>query len=161
MVKKPSYTKASAGKLPTKKELESELVKLRDIAARAQADLQNLKARAEREAMEMKKFATASVLLKLLPTLDNFQRAISHVPAELKEHEWVKGVKATEQELLRQLQDEGLKRMESLGTPVDPAKHEALMTGQGEEGMVIEIVEEGYMLHDRVLRSAKVKVGCG
>src|SRR3989344_6105854 len=123
-------------KPPTKKELLSELSKLKEIAARAQADLQNSKDRLQREAEAFRRYAAEGVLKRLLPTIDNFQRALKHVPAQLKEHEWVKGVIAMEQELLRQLQDAGLKQMESLGVSVDPIKHEVLMTGLGEEGKV-------------------------
>ncbi|MBI3336008.1 nucleotide exchange factor GrpE [Candidatus Peregrinibacteria bacterium] len=146
-------------KPPTKKELEIELSRLKEMAARAQADLQNAKDRLQREAEEFRRYAAEGVMRRLLPTIDNFQRAIKHVPDDLKNNEWAKGVVAMEQELLRQLNEAGLKRMESLGNIVDPTKHEVLMTGPGEEGKVIEVFEEGYMLHDKILRIAKVKVG--
>lgn len=144
---------------PTKKELAQELARLKEIAARAQADLQNAKDRLHREADDFRRYAAEGVMRRLLPTIDNFQRAIQHVPRELKDNEWVKGVVAMEQELLRGLQDAGLKRMESLGVAADPARHEILMTGPGEEGNVIEVFEEGYVLYEKVLRPAKVKVG--
>lgn len=146
-------------KSSTKKALQEELNRLKEIAGRAQADLQNAKDRLQREAEEFRRYAAEGVIRRLLPTIDNFQRAVKHVPAELKDHEWVRGIVAMEQELLRGLQDAGLKRMESLGVPVDATKHEVLMTGSGEEGRVIEVFEEGYLLHDKVLRVAKVKVG--
>lgn len=146
-------------KSPTKKELSIELNRLKEIAARAQADLQNAKDRLHREAEEFRRYAAEGVMRRVLPTIDNFQRAIQHVPGDLKDHEWVKGVVAMEQELLRGLQDAGLKRMESLGVAADPARHEILMTGPGEEGKVTEVFEEGYVLYDKVLRPAKVKVG--
>ena len=146
-------------KISTKKTLQEELNRLKEIAARAQADLQNAKERLHREAEEFRRYAAEGVLKRLLPTIDNFQRAIKHVPDECKNNEWAKGVVAMEQELLRQLHDAGLKRMESLGVTADSTRHEVLMTGPGEEGKVVEVLEEGYMLHDKVLRPAKVKVG--
>ncbi|HVW66816.1 MAG TPA: nucleotide exchange factor GrpE [Candidatus Peribacteraceae bacterium] len=143
------------------KTLQDELNRFRDMAARAQADLQNAKARVERESDELRKFAGEQMIRRMLPTLDNFQRAFQHVPAELQSHEWVKGVAAIEQDLMKQMNDAGLTRMQSLDVHVDPAKHEVLMTGSGEEGKVIEVFEEGYELNGKVLRPAKVRVGDG
>lgn len=141
--------------------LQEELLRMKELAARAQADLQNARMRAEKEAQDIRKFAAESLLIRLLPTLDNFQRAIRHCPSELKDHEWVKGMISTEQELLRQLEAVGLKRMDPVGQMVDPQRHEVLLSGSGENGEVIEVLEDGYELHERVLRAAKVKVGDG
>lgn len=143
------------------KTLQDELNRFRDMAARAQADLQNAKARVERESDELRKFAGEQMIRRMLPTLDNFQRAFQHVPAELQSHEWVKGVAAIEQDLMKQMNDAGLTRMQSLDVHVDPAKHEVLMTGSGEDGKVIEVFEEGYELNGKVLRPSKVRVGDG
>lgn len=158
--KKPQ--KAPSAGLETKvKELEEQLMKLTDVAGRAQADLQNAKARMVKDDEERRKFAAEFVLQRLLPTIDNFQRAFQHLPEDLKNHEWVKGIFSVEQDLMKQLSALGLKRMESLGKPVDPNVHEVLMTGPGEEGKVIEVFEEGYELNGKVMRPAKVKVGAG
>lgn len=145
----------------TIKQLEEQVLKLTDIAGRAQADLQNAKARLMRDQDDMRKFAGEMVIMKLLPVIDHLQRAFQHLPEELKQHEWVKGIVAIEQDLLRHFADLGLKRMSSLGESVDPNKHEVLLTGPGEEGNVIDVVEEGYELHGKVLRPAKVKAGQG
>lgn len=138
-----------------------ELEKLRQMAARAQADLQNAKQRMEREAADARRYATERLLLRLLPTLDNLRRASQHVPDSLRESDWVKGVLAIGQECERQLADEGLRPMQSLGMPIDPSQHEVLQAGPGEEGTVTAVYEEGYLLHDRVLRPAKVQAGNG
>ncbi len=138
-----------------------EMKKFKDLAARAQADLQNAKTRIERETGDLRKFATEQLILRILPTLDNFQRAFAQVPADLSSHEWVKGVGAIEQDLMRQMTDAGLQRMQSLGAVADPARHEVLTVGPGEEGKVMEVFEEGYELHGKVLRPAKVRVGDG
>lgn len=140
---------------------QAEIVKLRDLAARAQADLQNAKARVERDAEELRKFAAESMMLRILPTLDNFQRAFQHIPSDLASHEWVKGVAAIEADLMRQMNDAGLKRMQSLGETVDPARHEVLSMGPGAEGLVAEVFEEGYELNGKVIRPAKVRAGDG
>lgn len=142
-------------------ELRVQVQKLTEIAARAQADLQNARARIERDAGEMRKYASEMVLQVLLPTIDNFQRAFQHLPQELKGHEWVQGVQAVEQELLRQLSTLGLMRFSPLGQKVDPMRHEVLLTGPGEPGTVTEVLEDGYELHGKILRPARVKAGTG
>lgn len=142
-------------------DLQAELQKLRDLAARAQADLQNAKARVEREAEDLRKFATESIVRRILPTLDNFQRAFHHIPEELQNQEWVKGVSAIESDLMKQMSDVGLKRMQSSGEIVDLMRHEVLSMGPGEQDKVAEVFEEGYELNGKVIRPAKVKAGDG
>lgn len=141
--------------------LQADGARLRDLAARAQADLQNAKARAERDADELRKFAAEGMIRRILPTLDNFQRAFQHVPEDLSSHEWVKGVAAIESDLMRQMSDAGLKRMQSLGEVVDPMRHEVLSMGPGDEGKIAEVFEEGYELNGKVIRPAKVRAGDG
>ncbi len=138
---------------------QADLEKFKDVAARAQADLQNAKARLERDREELGKFAVESLLKRLLPVVDNFQRAFGHLPEALKGSEWVTGVEAIELDLQKILGDVGLTKMQPLGQEPDPHRHEVLMTGPGEVGKIIEIFEDGYELHGKVLRVAKVKVG--
>jgi molecular chaperone GrpE len=141
--------------------LESQLAKMTDLAARAQADLQNAKTRMQRDAEEIRKYAAQSVLEALLPVLDNFQRAFKHLPKDLAGHEWVKGMTALEGELWKKLSELGLRKVESLGQQVDTAKHEVVTLGPGKEGDIVEVLEEGYELNGRLLRPARVKVGDG
>lgn len=141
--------------------LQAELGKFKDLAARAQADVQNARARAEREGDELRKFAGELIIRKILPTLDNFQRAFQNVPKELQNHEWVKGVSAIEQDLMKHMSAAGLQRMQSLGAVIDPQRHEVLSIGPGESEKVAEVFEEGYELHGKVLRPAKVRAGDG
>lgn len=138
-----------------------EIARLKDLAGRAQADVQNAKQRMEREAADLRSFAAEGVIRRILPTLDNFQRAFGAVPADLVSHEWVKGLTAIEQDLLKQVADMGLSRMQSLGATVDPAIHDVITVGPGEEGKVIEVFEEGYLLNGKVIRPAKVRAGGG
>lgn len=142
-------------------ELKLQLQKMTDLAGRAQADLQNAKQRMERDAADMRQYAVSSIILKLLPTIDNFQRAFLHLPEDLKNHEWVKGVAAIEQDFIRVISELGLKKIESLGQQVDTYKHEVITVGEGPEGEIIEVLEEGYELNGKVIRPAKVKVGGG
>lgn len=142
-------------------DLTEQLKKATEVASRAQAELQNAKIRLEREAGDLRKFASEAMFLKLLPTIDNLQRALKHLPADLEKNEWVKGIVALEQEFLKQVGEMGLKRFESLGQTVDAERHEALMEGPGEAGKVIEVIEDGYELHGKIVRPAKVRAGDG
>src|SRR3989344_6439034 len=91
-------------------ELTAHVKKLTDLAARAQADLQNAKMRMAKDQEELRKFVGEGMLQALLPTVHNFQRAFQHLPDELRTHEWVKGVASIEQDLVRKLGEMGLRR---------------------------------------------------
>lgn len=143
------------------KDLTAKLAQMTETAARAQADLQNAKARMKKDAEDIGKFAAEAFLRTLLPTIDNFQRAFLHLPDDLKNHEWVKGITAIEQELMRHVGGMGLTKMECLGHQVDTARHEVITIGPGKEGEIIDVIENGYELHGKILRPAKVRVGDG
>lgn len=142
-------------------ELTEQIKKASEVASRAQAELQNAKIRMEKDAGELRKFASEMALRKLLPTIDNLQRALKSVPKDIEANEWVKGIVALEQQFLKEVGELGLKRFESLNQPVDPHRHEVLMQAAGDPGKVVEVLEDGYELHGKVLRVAKVKVGGG
>lgn len=142
-------------------ELTEQLKRSSEVASRAQAELQNAKIRMEKDATELRKFASEMALRKFLPTIDNLQRALKNLPKDIESNEWVKGIVALEQQFLKEVGELGLKRFESLNQPVDPHRHEVLMQAAGEAGKVIEVLEDGYELHGKILRPAKVKVGGG
>lgn len=141
--------------------LRAEVQQFKELAARAQADLQNARARMGKEAEEMRIFASELLIRQLLPTISNLRRACRHLPADLASHEWVKGVLSTEQEMMRQLKSIGLESMDAMGKAVDPLSHEVLLAREGEEGKILEVIEEGYLFRGKVLRPAKVVVGSG
>ena len=134
------------------KGLEAQVAKLTDLAGRAQADLQNSKMRMEREAEDLRKFAVVPLLLQILPIRDDLARASSN---------GAEGVKHILEKLDKVLQNAGVLRMDPLGKLVDPAKHEILNIGPGEKDVVTLVHEDGYELHGKVLRPAKVQVGNG
>jgi molecular chaperone GrpE len=134
-------------------DLEAEIAKMTEIAARAQADLQNFKARMKKDSDELAKFAIAPLLLSLLPVRDDLARAADHVPDE--------GLKQVLTKFDKVIEDAGLRIIESLNLSVDPSKHEVLSVVPGEKDKIVEVHEEGYELHGRVLRPAKVIVGSG
>ncbi len=143
------------------KELTAKLQQMTDLAGRAQADLQNAKIRMQKDSDDLRKFAAESVIIRLLPLIDNFQRAFQHLPADLKDHEWVKGVLAIEQNLVRTMGEMGLKKMEAKGRQVDTARHDVVTIGKGKEGEIIDVIDDGYELNGKILRAAKVIVGGG
>jgi molecular chaperone GrpE len=125
-----------------------------DLAKRIQADFDNYKKRAQRDKEEQVKAANDKLLCELLGFLDDFDRALSSkaTAEELRE-----GVESIHYNLRNMLQSKGL--VETACSKFDPALHEALCVGQGEEGKVLEVYQKGYCLGPRVIRYAKVKVG--
>jgi len=145
-----------------KKALAEEKAKAEDYLAnwqRAQADFINYKRRVEQERNEATKFANAMLVLNLLPVLDDLERALENVSTKLAGLTWVEGIRLIYRKLQAVLQGHGLIEIKALGQPFDPNLHEAVLYGEGEEGLVIEELQKGYMLHDRVLRPTMVKVG--
>jgi molecular chaperone GrpE len=134
--------------------LKGKVMKLTDVAARSQADLQNFKARIEKESKELAKFSSAPLLLSLLPIFDDLQRAKDHSGDK-------QGLSQVIAKFEKVLTDAGLKRIQSVGEKTDPTKHEVLATAPGEKDVVLEVHEEGYEFHEKVLRPAKVVVGNG
>jgi len=128
---------------------------------RAQADFINYKRRGEQEKEEIGKFANSVFMLNLLPILDDLERAFISVPPHLAKLSWVDGIRLIERKLWATLEAQGLSQIKALGEPFDPNLHEAAMHGKGKEGMVIEELQKGYKLHDRVIRPAMVVVGNG
>lgn len=139
--------------------IEEELAQMTETAKRAMADLQNLKRRQEEERARLIVFANADLIKKLLPILDNLDRAKEHVPESAEE--WFKGIDMSLNQAHQILKESGLTEMESLGKTFNPDFHEAVTQGPGEKDTVVEEFEKGYMLGDRVIRHAKVKVGTG
>ena len=128
---------------------------------RAQADFINYKRRNEQERGEFNKFANANIMLSLLPILDDLERALTSVPVKSSKHAWIEGVRLIERKLRAFLEAQGLTEIKALGEPFDPNFQEAVRQDKGEEGMVIEEVQKGYKLHDRVIRPTMVVVGNG
>jgi len=128
---------------------------------RAQADLINFRKRSEQEKDEVIKFANAMLLMSLLPILDDFERALDNVYIKLAGLTWVDGIRLIHRKLQAVLEYHGLSHIEALGNDFDPALHEAVLEEEGEEGKVIEELQKGYKLHERVLRPAMVNVGKG
>lgn len=128
---------------------------------RAQADFINYKRRVEQERADFNSFANANFALALLPALDDLERAIAAVPHRYAKHDWVEGVRLVARKFQTILEGQGVKPIQALGQPFDPNFHEALRQAPGQEGVVLEEFQKGYMLNDKLLRPAKVVVGSG
>ena len=128
---------------------------------RAQADFINYKRRSEQEKEEISKFASSVLILNLLPIVDDLERAFNSIPPRLVKLSWVEGIRLIERKLQANLKAQGLSQIEALGEPFDPNFHEAVRQGKGKDGIVIEEIQKGYKLHDRVIRPTKVVVGGG
>jgi molecular chaperone GrpE len=143
-------------------QLEQESATNKDAYLRAAADLKNFKRRAEEERGNLVRNASAGVIMKLLPVLDDFDLAMQHAPAEVAQSSWFNGVQGIQRKLQLILETEGVKPIEAEGQPFDPHVHEAVMhedAGPENSGKVTADLRRGYTLHDRVLRPSMVKVG--
>lgn len=147
-----------------KKALDDEKAKAEDYLAnwqRTQADFVNFKRRTEQERGEVVKLANATLVLNLLPIVDDLERALENVSEKLAGMTWVEGIELIYRKFMAILEASGLSEIKAVGEIFDPNLHEAVLEVEGEEGKVIEAIQKGYKLHDRVLRPTMVKVGRG
>ena len=128
---------------------------------RAQADFTNYKRRSEQGREELNKFANSILMLNILPVLDDLERAFASIPPDLAELSWIDGIRLIGRKLQASLETQGLSPIEALGEPFDPRFHEAVRQDKGKEGVVIDEVQKGYKLHDKVILPSKVVVGNG
>lgn len=137
---------------------------LRERLVRLQADFENLKKRVERERDEFTRRASVRLVTSLLPVVDNLERAVSSNRPEDSDSAFRAGVELIHRQLLDALRREGLRPVEALGRPFDPNVHEAVAT-ETTSGLppntVIEELQRGYLLHERLLRPALVCVSIG
>ena len=150
--------------------LQSELEKAQAQAAeyldgwqRARAEFANLKKRVEAEREEIRYRSNEELLLKVLPVVDDFERAFQELPPEMEDAAWVNGITMIMNKLQKLLESENVAPLEAAGKPFDPQWHQAMMQEETEDypdGICIEEIQRGYRLGDRVLRPALVKVAC-
>ena len=140
--------------------LKAEVASLRNSYARAYADTENMKKRLQAEADNIRKYRAQGFALEILPVIDNLERALKQdVPEEAKAIQ--KGVEMTFNQLVEALKKEGVVEIDCLNKQFDPNFHQAIMTEKKdgvEPGIVIEVLQKGYKLKDRILRASMVKV---
>lgn len=142
---------------------DSTITELKDKHLRLLAEFDNYKKRTNRERLEMMASASREVIQALLPVLDDFDRAKKSADEGSKGEHWSEGVNLVYSRLYNVLQSFGLKAMESTGQAFDPDLHEALTEipapSPESVGLVVDTVQKGYMLNDKIIRHAKVVVG--
>jgi len=148
--------------------LEAELAEQKDRLLRALAETENVRRRAQREREDASKYAVTGFAKDLLSTADNLRRALDSLPeAEVKDERTrslLAGVAATERELLSVFERHGIRRIDPKGEPFDHNFHQAIFEAEREDqpsGTVVEVLQPGYVLHDRLLRPAMVGVAKG
>lgn len=130
-------------------------------ALRVQADFDNFRRRTQKEKEDLAQYATSKLVAELLPVLDNFERALLTTPVNPEFEAFSKGVNMIFRQLEGVLKAEGLTALETVGQPFNPEYHQAIMQVESEEyeeGFVTEEVQKGYLLKDKILRPAMVKV---
>ena len=149
--------------------LEGEVAELHDQLLRTLAEAENQRRRGQREREEAVRYAAAPMLRDLLAVADNLQRALESVPGEVAGEDGalkvlLEGVQMTERELQSVFERHGIVKLEPMGERLDPHRHEAMFEvpePNQPSGTIVQILEPGYLLHDRLLRAARVGVAKG
>lgn len=155
-------------------EANDEIARQSDAAQRGQADLANMRRRHDEERISIRQQANSGLLIRLLPIVDELDLAVGHLeksgPAKAgsavadavsASDSWSAGVRLIQRKLAAFLESEGVSRIESLGQPFNPELHEAVGMAQVDAaapGSVVEVLRQGYRLHDRVVQAAQVVV---
>ena len=141
--------------------LEAENTALQDRLLRTLADFDNYKKRINREKQDLRKYGTERFARELLPVIDNFERALQQAGEAAEASALIEGIEMILKQLMDVLSSSSISPIAALGMPFDPAHHEALAQrpdAEAEPNTVVEEYQRGYMLHDRLLRPARVVV---
>src|SRR3989338_10784359 len=145
-------------KLKDNRAIDKEKIEeLTDTLQRLQAEFENYKKRVDKEKSEFVKYAKADLIQSLLPIIDTFEIALRNTKDNEK---FVKGMEMVYAQFVSTLQSEGLKPIECVGKKFDPYLHEVMLKEKSDkdDGVVLEELQKGYMLNDKVLRHSKVKI---
>ncbi len=147
---------------PAVEEFAQRIDELTGDLQRTRADFENYRKRVEQEKQIARTSGEATAVLKLLPVIDNIERAIAHVPEDLADNKWAQGVAGLVKNLEKSLEGMDVKRIEAKpGTVFDPELHEAIQMdedAEGEQEVIAEELQAGYTLHGQPLRHAMVRV---
>jgi molecular chaperone GrpE len=145
--------------------LEAELAEMKSAMLYAQAETQNVRRRLEKDAADARAYAATSFARDILSVADNLERGLQAIPADLREDERLKGLvtglEATGRELASVFERNGITRISALGEKLDPNRHQAMVelpTADVEPGTIVQEMQSGYMIRDRLLRPALVAV---
>ena len=141
--------------------LKEQIAQLEDRVKRQMAEFENFRKRTEREKQAMFETGAKSVIEKMLPTVDNFERGLATVPEENREDPFVDGMNRVYRQLLTELENIGVKPIEAVGKEFDPNLHNAVMqvaSDEYESGVVAQELQKGYTYRDSVVRHSMVAV---
>lgn len=143
-----------------RKQASQQVQALTEALQRERADAINLRRRYEEQMANVRTAAKANVIRELLPVIDNIERALNHVPAELEGTDFVKGVQGITKQFEKTLADMGVERIKTIGEPFDPQYHYAVSMeeGDGSREIVSEELQSGYKVANDVIRPAMVRV---
>ena len=146
-----------------KQEPKNELLEMRNLLQRKQAEFENYRKQVDKRFIEMKELANKNLIFKLLPVVDNFNLALKSADTNSNPEDFIKGVELIYSQLFSFLENNNVQSMVTEKKKFDPYFHEALMKVDSDlpENMIIEELQKGFLLHDRVLRHAKVKISSG
>ena len=148
--------------MPKKNEDQQKIEELTSDLQRTRADFENYRKRIDIEKTQAREMGQISAITKLLPVIDNIERAISYVPAELEDNQWAQGVKSLTKNLEKSIENMGISRIDSTpGTVFNPEFHDAIQFDEdatGETEIIEESLQPGYMLNGVPIRHAMVKV---
>ncbi len=143
-------------------ESQKEIEKTRDLYMRARADLENYRRRVQKEKEDLIRFGNENIIRELLPVMDNLERAVEHARSESQESEGLlQGVEMTISQFQKALEKFGASTFSALGEPFDPGRHEAMGQLDSDEhppNTVVQELQKGCLLNDRLLRPAMVMV---
>lgn len=147
-------------KKPNMTEFEQKVAELTEALQRERADSNNIRRRHEEQIAGLKNMIKANVVRELLPVIDNFERALKHVPKDLENNEYIKGVQGVVKQFEITLKHMGVERIKTVGEVFDPVLHEAaaMEESDGTIEVVSEELQAGYKLGDEIIRHAMVKV---
>jgi len=146
-------------KLSKVDELKSQIADLTNALQHERADAINIRRRHAEQMAEMKATMKVYVVSEILPAIDNLERALLHIPKDLANHDYIKGISGVIKQFEKVFSDLGVKRIKSVGEPFNPLFHEAVsVEGDGNKEVIIEELQSGYTLGDQVIRHAMVKV---
>ncbi len=141
--------------------VQAEADDYKDRWLRGQAEFANARKRMEKQRLDTYSNATANVMNKLLPIVDDFERALENVPPEISENSWLEGIQLVQRKLGTMLENFNVTPIEAIGEPFDPNLHEAITQEPNEEfesGAVCRVLQTGYKIGDRVIRPSLVVV---
>ncbi|MCD4713760.1 MAG: nucleotide exchange factor GrpE [Clostridiales bacterium] len=160
-VEKDELEQAPENEINKEIELQETIDQLNDKYLRLNAEYQNYRKRVEKEKADIFKYGTEKLFIELLPIMDNFERALSSQNTEKMDQKILDGIVMIKKSFESFFDKNGVKKIEALGQPFDPVMHHAVMTESVEDSEsehVVEVLQDGYLMNDKVIRTSMVKV---